>query len=373
MDATNSSALDAATHSTGHTAIDHVTHTTEEIVEEIKETVHNIADRLTTGATGVVAGLGGILHSSTAGQNKTTDASYDSVKSSVRDVGEKASSYAKEATQKAASYARDATEKASAYAKDTSGKVSEYTGKAKESFAKLGNLAKGATLKGWTLPLGVHLSPIATMLVGWTSLIGTQALFSLEPTKSKLTELVGPDAIKGAYTIATALGAALLGRYYQKEGQFINIHCHNPVPYLPTLLKMGAVLGVSQALVNYSPSFASLQDGTVKWLDEPATTGVRRITRYPVLWALGAYGFAKGLESGLVGQHLLFGLFPIYAWISGYLQDQREDKNVDDTSNVPFKAIAEGKQSLQDAIQEVNWPAALIGLLVNAKWLFPSK
>jgi len=375
LDATNLSALDAAPHSSGHAAVQQVVHTTEEIVDEIKEKAHVLADRLGGVAAATTAAMGGILSKATGGASDATIPSVDATKTSSS-AASSAADKAKDLGKKAVQLGKDARDKAGSYAKEASLKASEYTDKAKDSVSKLGtrvrDLTKGTTLRGWTLPLGIHLSPIATMLVGWGGLLGTQALFSLEPTKSKLSDLVGgPEALKGAYTIATAITAALLGRYYTKEGQFISIHCHDPVPYLPTILKMGAVLGISQALVNYAPSFASLQDGSVKWLDEPATVGVRRITRYPVLWALGAYGLAKGLEAGTVGPHLFFGLFPVYAWISGYLQDKREDKNVDDSSNLPFKAIGEGKQSLQAALQEINWPAALVGLLVNAKWLFP--
>jgi uncharacterized membrane protein len=187
----------------------------------------------------------------------------------------------------------------------------------------------------------------------------------------------------------TTLFAGFLTYYYTKEGRYLGGLISPEVPKLLTnALKMTGVLMASQALVNYAPtyvlspfekkhlltkfSFAEIQNGETSLLSAPRETrGALRITRFPILWALGTFGLGKALELRNKGSWLFYGFFPVYACIAGYLHDEREGVTDSQTSIVPFKAIADGNQDLKQALSEFNWPAAAVTVALSLKRLFP--
>jgi len=123
--------------------------------------------------------------------------------------------------------------------------------------------------------------------------------------------------------------------------------------------------------------------GQARAFKEPeAARGVLRVTRHPVMWAIMLWAGAHLLAVGSLKSVVFFGGFLLLAAAGTVLQDARKAQRLGEhwtrfaaaTSNVPFAAIAQGRNRL--AWREIGWwrPAtglALFALLVYFHpWLF---
>jgi len=142
------------------------------------------------------------------------------------------------------------------------------------------------------------------------------------------------------------------------------------------------------------------RDDTLKFL----TRGFTRITRHPLILPVVPWGFATAyLSGGRTCDYILFGGLSIYAIAGCYAQDLRvikeegsvgtvfgteqgrdNDNDEDDersqlklffeqTSFVPFKAVLDGQQSLEDIGREAPWlqfvAGTVLGLFAEEKIL----
>lgn len=117
---------------------------------------------------------------------------------------------------------------------------------------------------------------------------------------------------------------------------------------------------------------------------EARVTGVLRITRNPVLWGIGLWAVLHMLANGDPPALAFFGTFAVLALLGSHLIDVKLAERPGAgfgvlalaTSNIPFLAIAQGRQSLACAVREFGWlrlaTAVLLyaGLLHAHAWLF---
>jgi uncharacterized membrane protein len=110
--------------------------------------------------------------------------------------------------------------------------------------------------------------------------------------------------------------------------------------------------------------------------DDPAR-GVIRITRHPIMWGVMLWALAHIAARGEVRALLLFGGLFLLAALGTLLMDRRKKANPDwqrfaaVTSNVPFLAIAQGRNRL--AWREIGWtlPLAALGAFLLVLFLHP--
>jgi uncharacterized membrane protein len=102
--------------------------------------------------------------------------------------------------------------------------------------------------------------------------------------------------------------------------------------------------------------------------------GMERVTRHPALWFLGLSAAGSALTT-VYPTHLVFFTFPLlFAWIGsehtdyryrrgngGQLTPEREAV----TSNIPFLALIQGKQSFQKVSEEMKWTNAALASVVG--------
>jgi len=112
-------------------------------------------------------------------------------------------------------------------------------------------------------------------------------------------------------------------------------------------------------------------------------TGLTRITRHPLILPVVPWGIATSmLAGGRTCDFLFFGGLALYALAGCAAQDLRVlrqegsvgtvflpgeslDSFFSTTSYVPFGAVIDGRQSIQDIIAEVPWLPLGIGCLVG--------
>mmetsp|Transcript_26064 Transcript_26064/g.56228 ORF Transcript_26064/g.56228 Transcript_26064/m.56228 type:complete len:238 (+) Transcript_26064:3-716(+) len=140
------------------------------------------------------------------------------------------------------------------------------------------------------------------------------------------------------------------------------------------------------------------RDDTIKF----TTRGLTRITRHPLILPVVPWGFATAyLAGGRPCDWILFGGLSCYAVVGCFAQDlrvSREEGSVgtvfqtessrisqqqmldldegeeererlrlffDETSFIPFKAVIDGRQSLEDVVKEFPWIQLLVGTLAG--------
>jgi len=110
--------------------------------------------------------------------------------------------------------------------------------------------------------------------------------------------------------------------------------------------------------------------------EDPAR-GVIRITRHPIMWGIMLWAAAHLLARGERAATVFFGGFLVLAALGTILMDHRKSANPDFqrfksvTSNVPFVAIAQGRNRI--VWREIGWlrPAAGIAVFVLVFFLPP--
>ncbi|GAX28082.1 hypothetical protein FisN_2Hh100 [Fistulifera solaris] len=112
--------------------------------------------------------------------------------------------------------------------------------------------------------------------------------------------------------------------------------------------------------------------------------GLTRITRHPLILPVVPWGFATAMiMGGHVRDYLLFGVLSLYAIAGCAAQDLRvirEEGSVgtvftpeqsslqeffQQTSFIPFQAVLQSRQSMDDILQEVPWWALVVGTAVG--------
>jgi uncharacterized membrane protein len=122
------------------------------------------------------------------------------------------------------------------------------------------------------------------------------------------------------------------------------------------------------------------QEAALRSTDDPA--GILRVTRHPVMWAIGLWAVVHLASRGDAASVVFFGTFALLAFGGTLLIDARKRRTLgvewtrfaDVTSNVPFAAILRGRNRLR--IGEIGWWRLGVGLalyvlvLLAHPWLF---
>ncbi len=111
--------------------------------------------------------------------------------------------------------------------------------------------------------------------------------------------------------------------------------------------------------------------------------GISRVTRHPMMWGIVLWGIAHLLNRNDIGAIILFGSLTVLALVGTVSIDRKKQALLGDdwsrfaamTSNLPFLAIAQGRNHLD--IAEIGWWRILITVVAFAAfygyghaWLF---
>eukprot|EP00940_MAST-03C_sp_MAST-3C-sp2_P001735 g1735.t1 len=107
--------------------------------------------------------------------------------------------------------------------------------------------------------------------------------------------------------------------------------------------------------------------------DGTTARGLKRITRHPMLWSLGALGAGAAVVTPYPAQVVAYSMPLLFALIGGAHKDYRYRRNWGGflspeldatTSNVPFVAVLAGKQSLASLAEEMKWINASVAVTI---------
>jgi uncharacterized membrane protein len=219
------------------------------------------------------------------------------------------------------------------------------------------------------------MEPIALLAAATAAFLATHFVTST-PLRGSLVRTLGERPYLGVYSLVAAATLAWMVWAYMRTPREVLW----AGPRLLPLIAMPIAFVLLACGYFRNPTMV----GADKLLksEEPAR-GIIRITRHPLMWAIMLWAAAHLLARGDTRALVFFGGFLALALLGTVLMDRRKRSNPDFarfaalTSNVPFVAIAQGRNRI--VWREIGWTRPLIGLAMFAVlflahgWLFGAR
>ena len=190
--------------------------------------------------------------------------------------------------------------------------------------------------------------------------------------RNALVARLGAGPYRGAFSLASVLGLVWM------------VYAYRHAPTVPTwgfllgfrhaayLLVFIAFLFAVIGITTPSPTQVGLEAKLAQGGD--IARGITRITRHPFLWGVALWALVHLIVNGDLSSLILFGSLLVLA-LGGTLSIDAKRKRefaehwtqfADATSNVPFAAIATGKNQLGRALAEIGLGRLLLAVVLYA-------
>lgn len=196
------------------------------------------------------------------------------------------------------------------------------------------------------------------------------------PLRAMAVKAMGERGYLGLFSLASLAGLVWMAQAYSRapfEALWQGLRLA-PVAVMPVALMLLAcgVLSSNPALLGQA---VALQR------EDPAR-GIVRITRHPIMWGIMLWAAVHVLAIGSLQAVIFFGGLLLLAAAGTTMQDARKAAQLGEdwkrfaerTSNVPFLAIAQGRNRI--VWREIGWAQPAVGLAAFAlllwqhAWLF---
>jgi len=211
-----------------------------------------------------------------------------------------------------------------------------------------------------------------------TSLILASAYFLLihfvvsgTRLRDKLVARMKEGPYRGAFALASIIGLVWMSIAYARAPMVDLWGQHLEWKTFAIPLVSLALLFVVIGIATPNPTRVGMEK---KVAQDEVVRGMVRITRHPFLWGAALWAAVHVTVNGDLASLIFFGSFLILALVGTTLIDAKRKRNFGDqwerfahaTSNVPFGAIASGRNQLGPALREIGWWRPLVGLVVIA-------
>ena len=190
--------------------------------------------------------------------------------------------------------------------------------------------------------------------------------------RDTLVARLGAGPYRGAFALASLLGLAWMIYAYRRApamplwGLWL---AFRPAAYV---LVFVAFLFVVIGLATPSPTRVGMESKLAQ--GSAAVRGIMRITRHPFLWGVALWALAHLVVNGDVASLILFGSLLVLALGGPASIDAKRRRMFGEqwtpfanaTSNIPFAAIAAGRNQLRPALLEIGIWRALAAALAYA-------
>jgi uncharacterized membrane protein len=189
--------------------------------------------------------------------------------------------------------------------------------------------------------------------------------------RDRLVGVLGERAFRGLFALTSVAGLIWMARAYSHAqhvslwGQLIVLK-----PIAPALMLIAfafIVIGVSTP----SPTTAGMES---RLEGEVQVRGMTRITRHPFLWGTALWALVHFVINGDAASSVLFGSLLLLALAGTASIDAKRRRNYGErweqfareTSNIPFAAIAAGRNRLGPALREIGIVRPLVTIVIFA-------
>jgi uncharacterized membrane protein len=190
--------------------------------------------------------------------------------------------------------------------------------------------------------------------------------------RGKIVGVIGERPFQGVFSLMSLIGIVWLSRAYRRA-QYVPLWADISV-IRPVALIVMLIAFVFVVLAFTTPNPTAVGGEALLAENEPAK-GIQRITRHPFLWGVVLWSFTHLLLNGDIASVIFFGAFLILAIGGPFSIDRKRKKALGGrwdrfaavTSNVPFMAIIEGRNSL--AVGELGWWRVVLALILYGLFL----
>ncbi|HKQ15045.1 MAG TPA: NnrU family protein [Steroidobacteraceae bacterium] len=187
--------------------------------------------------------------------------------------------------------------------------------------------------------------------------------------RDSLVRVVGDKIFRGVFALTSIVGLIWLIRAY------------SAAPYIPLWGKLLALKPVAEPLVLIAAALVTIgvstpspagASGESQLTREVNVRGITRITRHPFLWGTALWAFVHFVVNGDLASSIVFGSLLVLA-VGGTASidakrrrayGERWTQFASQTSNVPFAAIAAGRNQLAPALREIGIVRLLAAIAV---------
>jgi uncharacterized membrane protein len=220
---------------------------------------------------------------------------------------------------------------------------------------------------------------MVALLLAATAFLALHVGLSAPALRPRLVGALGEARFRGLYSLAALITLALMVWAYVRA------------PVAPMWEPVGGTRWIAIALMPLATillvaGVSQPNPTSVAAAGAPATgepKAALRITRHPVMWAFGIWGVVHLLVAGTTRALLFFGALAALALLGTERIDGKHARRAPDeharlvaaTSNVPFLAILDRRQSLGAALAEIGAArlaggiALYLALLVAHPWI----
>lgn len=190
--------------------------------------------------------------------------------------------------------------------------------------------------------------------------------------RDALTARLGEGPYRGAFSLASIIGLVWMGYAYARAPALVlwgRLPELRPAAFVVVFV---GVLFVVVGLASPNPTMSGMEAMLAK---RPETVrGITRITRHPFLWGVGLWALVHLIMNGDLASLMLFGSLSLLAFAGTAVLDAKLRRRLGErwqtfassTSNVPFGAIAAGRNQLGPALREIGLVRPAIAIAVYA-------
>jgi uncharacterized membrane protein len=187
--------------------------------------------------------------------------------------------------------------------------------------------------------------------------------------RDRLVGIVGDRAFRGLFALTSLIGLIWMARAYSHAphvvlwGQLLAL---KEIAYPLVLIAFAfIVIGVATP----SPTTAGMESQLTR---DVQVRGMTRITRHPFLWGTALWALVHFVINGDAASSILFGSLLLLAVGGTATIDAKRRRNYGErweafarqTSNLPFAAIAAGRNKFGPALREIGIVRPLIAIVV---------
>lgn len=202
--------------------------------------------------------------------------------------------------------------------------------------------------------------------------VGIHFVISGSPLRGKIVASIGEGPFRGLFSLLSLIGIVWLSRAYS-QAEYIQLwgKLYGFRPYALVLVLL-AFLFVVLAFTSPNPTAVG---GEALLAEAQPAKGIQRITRHPFLWGVALWAVTHLILNGDVASSVFFGSLLIVALEGPFSIDRKRWKVVGEawdrytavTSNLPFLAIIQGRNSLK--ISEIGWWPPLLAIILYSLML----
>ncbi len=193
---------------------------------------------------------------------------------------------------------------------------------------------------------------LVSLAVAGVAFCGSHTLLSSTRLRGSLRDQLGEQGFLLVYSLTAVVTFAWFVMAYARAPAIVLWVLPRWVALVPVLVMPLATLLLVAGYTTANPTAVGME----RWsrADDPAP-GVLRVTRHPVMWAVGLWALSHLTANGDLASVWLFGLIAALAFGGTVLIDRKKrlalgshwQRLADVTSNIPFAALVTGRTQLR--------------------------